>query len=128
MGLIRKQAGLDLKTKIESWISEYLSPFSRYTISDDYRIIVERSDDSWYVILRLVRHGVEIPDYVSFVFNKEIEGALWGVDIEGLVDALNKYSHLFHNLNKLTFTNYTHWSGIGEKIKILKIDGEFIKI
>ena len=128
MGLIRKQVGLDLKDKIEKWIDEYLGPFSRYTISEDYRIKMERDDDSWYVILRLVRPEVEIPDYISFVFNKEIDGTLWNADIERMLDLLNKYSNLFHNLNYLTFTNYTPWQCIGKIIKISKIDGKFVEI
>lgn len=128
MGLIRKQVGFDLKVKIEGWISEYLGSFFEYTIDDDYRIRVERSNDSWYVIFRLVRQEVEIPDYISFSFKKKIEGTLWDVNIKKMVDLLNKYPHLFHNLNHLTFTNYTPWSSLGEKIQILKIDGEFIMI
>lgn len=128
MGLIRKQVGFDLKVKIESWISEYLGSFFEYTIDDDYRIRVERSNDSWYVIFRLVRQEVEIPEYISFAFKKKIEGTLWDVNIKKMVDLLNKYPHLFHNLNHLTFTNYTKWSGLGEKIQILKIDGEFVMI
>ena len=128
MGLIRKQVGLDLKDKIEKWIDEYLGPFSRYTISEDYRIKMERDDDSWYVILRLVRPEVEIPDYISFVFNKEIDGTLWNADIERMLDLLNKYSNLFHNLNYLTFTNYTPWQCIGKIIEISKIDEKFIRV
>lgn len=128
MGLIRKQAGLDLKVKIESWISEYLGSFFEYSIDDDYRIRVERSNDSWYVIFRLVRQEVEIPEYISFAFKKKIEGTLWDVNIKKMVNLLNKYPHLFHNLNHLTFTNYTPWSSLGEKIQILKIDGEFVMI
>jgi hypothetical protein len=125
MGLIRKQVGFDLKVKVESWISEYLGSFFEYSIDDNYRIRVERSKDSWYVISRLVRREVEIPDYISFAFKKKIEGTLWDMNIKKMVDLLNKYPHLFHNLNHLTFTNYTPWSGLGEKVEILKIDGEF---
>ena len=128
MGLIRKQVGLDLKVKIEKWVSEHLTSFFQYTIDDDYRIRVESIEDSWYVLLRLVRPEVEIPDYISFVLNEKIEGTLWDINIERLVDTLNKYSHLFHNLNKLTLINYVPWCGLGEKIEILKIDGIFYKI
>ena len=129
MGLIRKQAGFDLKTKIESWISEYLGPFSRYTISDDYRIRVANDDEAWMVIFKLTsEEKIEAPDYISFAFKKKIEGVFWDVNIKKMMDLLNKYPHLFHNLNHLTFTNYTPWCGLGEEIQILKIGGIFYKI
>ena len=128
MGLIRKQVGLDLKDKIEKWIDEYLGSFFEYTIDDDCRIRVWQGNDSCYVISQLVRQGVEIPDYISFSFNRKIEGTLWNVNIEKMVDLLNKYSHSFHNLNNLTLINYEPWVGLGREIKILEIDGKFVKI
>ena len=126
MGLIRKQAGLDMKVKIENWVSETLGSFFRYTIDDDYRVNVEDDDDSWLVIFKLASEVIEIPNYISFVFNKQIEGVFWRVNIEKIVDALNKYSHVFHNLDRLTLRNHTKWD-LSENITILKFDDKITK-
>lgn len=126
MGLIRKQAGLDMKVKIEKWISESLGSLFRYTIDDDYRVNVEDDDDSWLVIFKLASGVIEIPNYISFVFNKQIEGVFWRVNIEKIVDALNKYSHVFHNLDRLTLRNHSEWD-LSENITILKFDDKITK-
>lgn len=129
MGLIRKQTGFDLKVKIEKWVSESLGSIFQYTIDDDYRINVSSDGYCWYTIAELLKRDIEIPDYISFAFKKKIDGTLWNANIEKLVDLLNKHPHSFHNLERLILINYTPWGGIGgEKIKILKIDGKFVKI
>lgn len=129
MGLIRKQTGFDLKVKIEKWVSESLGSIFQYTIDDDYRINVSSDGYCWYMIAELLKRDIEIPDYISFVLKKKIDGTLWNANIGKMVDLLNKHPHSFHNLERLTLINYTPWGGIGgEKIKILKIDGKFVKI
>lgn len=122
MGLIRKQAGFDLKVKIEKWVSEYLTSFFQYTIDDDHRIKVANEDDSWMVIFKLAsEEKIEVPDYISFEFNKSIEGVFWRVNIERIVDTLNKYSHIFHNLDRIALRTHPEWN-VSENITILKYD------
>ena len=122
MGLIRKQAGLDLKVKIEKWVSEHLGSFFKHTIDDDYRIRVANEDDSWMVIFKLTSdEKIEVPDYISFEFNKSIEGVFWRANTERIVDTLNKYSHIFYNLDHITLRTHPEWN-VSENITILKYD------
>lgn len=126
MGLIKKQARLDMKVNIEKWVDESLGSSFRYTIDDDYRIKMDSDDDSWLVIFKLASMEIEIPNYISFVFNWGIEGVFWGVNIEKIVDALNKYSHIFYNLDRLALRNHTEWN-MSEEITILKFDNKITK-
>lgn len=122
MGLIRKQAGLDLKVKIEKWVSEYLGSFFKHAIDDDYRIKMASDDEAWMVIFKLSsEEKIEVPDYISFEFNKSIEGVFWRVNIERIVDTLNKYSRIFHNLDRIALRTHLEWN-VSENITIIKFD------
>ena len=85
MGLIRKQAGFDLKEKIEKWIEEstlgiyFVRNFERLTYDDpdDYIIL---DDDLKLRVGRWIENQVfesifwlEIPEYIAFKFRESGE-------------------------------------------------------
>lgn len=127
MGLIHKQAGFDLSTKIEKWCNEYFGFLFEYTIDDDYQIKPKDDHDSWTVIFKLASEEIEIPDYVSFSFEKRIVISVWKVNIEKIVDTLNKYSGLFHNLEYIGMINHGSYSS-QEAIEIVKNGNKFRRI
>jgi hypothetical protein len=127
MGLIRKQAGLDLKAKIENWISEYMGSYFEYTIDDDYRIKSKGDHHSWLLIYKLSSSEIEIPDYVSFSLEKRISISTWQVDVESIVNTLNKYSHLLNNLEYMGMINHRSYS-YREGIEIVKTGNKFKRI
>lgn len=127
MGLIRKQLNDGLKDKIDKWVSEYMGSFFEYTIDDDYRIKAKGDYHSWLLIYKLSISEIEIPDYVSFSFEKRISIPTWQVDVESIVNTLNKYSHLLNNLEYMGMDN--HRSNIfREGIEIVKTGNKFKRI
>ena len=127
MGLIRKQLNNELKDKIDKWAGEYMYSFFEYTMDDDYRIKAKGDYHSWLLIYKLSISEIEIPDYVSFSFEKRISISTWQVDVESIVNTLNKYSHLLNNLEYMGMDN--HRSNIfREGIEIVKTGNKFKRI
>lgn len=59
MGLIRKQANLGLKSKIDDWLKKWISPNCFYIIGDDMLI------NSSHIVL-CGFEGESLPDYIQF--------------------------------------------------------------
>ena len=107
MGLIRKQLNAGLEAKIEKWICETLGPFSQYTIDDNHQVKMGSEHDYWSTITYLLGRDIEIPDYISFTFEGRIMHITsWELDLENLINILNKHFQAFSNLDLLRINNH----------------------
>ena len=93
MGLIRKQAGFDLKAKIEEWIKSYpvMNMYAEHgwiRIASDYTIKVTHGNTLRQILLT----KGEMPDYLIFNF-------LTGCSIV-MIDLPWDYEEIIKNFNK----------------------------
>lgn len=68
-GLIKRQAGMDMRTKIEAWLNEH--NVQNYTINDDLTIdyhpeVLHGSKDRFYMVNLQKYNEPELPDYIQF--------------------------------------------------------------
>ena len=68
-GLIKKQAGMDMRSKIEAWLEEY--GIKNYTINDDLTIdyhpeVLRGSKDKFYAVNLKGYKEPELPPYIQF--------------------------------------------------------------
>ena len=107
MGLIRKQLNAGLEAKIEKWIYETLGPFFQYTIDDNHQVKMGSEHDYWSTITYLLGREIEIPDYISFTFEGRIMHITsWELDVENVINILNKHFQVFSNLDLLRINNH----------------------
>lgn len=74
-GLIRRQAGVDLRTKIEEWVKEHEPDFKRSwttaKVGDDLSVEVDTTlqDHTFINVFRFqkdLKKNYEVPDYIHF--------------------------------------------------------------
>ena len=68
-GLIKRQAGMDMKSKIEAWLNEH--NIKDYIINDDLTIdyhpeVLRGSKDKFYMVNLKNYNETELPDYIQF--------------------------------------------------------------
>ena len=126
MGLIRKQLNAGLDNKIEKWICETLGPFFQYTIDDNHQVKMATENDYWSTITYLLKREVEIPDYISFTFEGRIMHVTsWELDVENVINILNKHFQVFSNLDLLMITNHRTCRPL-EKIEIVRTSDGYL--
>lgn len=126
MGLIRKQLNAGLEAKIEKWICETLGPFFQYTIDDNCQVKMESEHDYWSTITYLLKREIEIPDYISFTFEGRIMHVTsWELDLESVINILNKHFQVFSNLDRLAITNHRSCRPL-EKIEIVRASDRYL--
>lgn len=123
MGLIHKQIKASLDDKITNWVKANLSVIIHtFRITKDHRVKIMYGLDVAYIIRRLIEDDLDIPDYISFSTSFCIR-YYRKVDLDKLIDILNKYAHAFTGLHEIEIMNY----GVC-LAKLVKVDGKFVKI
>lgn len=107
MGLIRKQIGFDLETKISTWLNtcERFKTSLRWRylfITPDYTIKVNNFYRS-FVLEQIIYLG-ELPDYIMFDFTscQPIEYPKVKMDISEVIEQLNKASNNIMGIDRCT--------------------------
>ena len=126
MGLIRKQLNAGLDENIEKWIHETLGPYFQYTIDDNCQEKMESEYDYWSTITYLIQREIEIPDYISFTFEGRIMHITsWELDVESVINILNKHFQAFSNLDLLRINNHRTCRPL-EYIKIVRTSDRYL--
>jgi hypothetical protein len=142
MGLIRKQAGFDLKEKIEKWIEEstlglhFVRNFERLTYDDpdDYIIL---GDDLKLRVGRWIENQVfesiiwlEIPEYVVFEFGESSwRHFLYNTptkDPDELCDVFNNKKLNIINVRRIVVPHHFTLSGTSTFDVYDLIDGDWV--
>lgn len=113
MGLIRRQSGLDLKAKIQTWLStcerfESTLNWGCVSITSDHTIKVNDSYRSF--ILEQIIYLGELPDYIMFDFTRcqPVKNPEVRMNIPEIITQLNKVSNNIIGIDRCTI-NITAW-------------------
>lgn len=106
MGLIKKQAGVDLNLKIEEWIKkdtilEKHLKLGHLTITPDHRIVPDYFNDC-DVVKAIVKTKGDIPEYIMFDFGNRTNMPWFHLPWyrEDIVENLNKCDKHLMGLDK----------------------------
>lgn len=124
MGLIRKQMGVDLKSKIEAWVKKSNLLLD---ITDDLKLLVPNSTREVLiqVILYSIKEPQKIPEYIMFDFSQCDYCAhiyLYG-SIDAALQLFNKADKHLFGIDECRV--YCCWESNGRIYDLERIDGEW---